>query len=69
LASWLDSSGETLRFAHWLAYSAAARVLPNKRLKLPARIDYGMSLSSARRSLGAIRYAAHDLKQNRWLVH
>jgi len=27
----------------------------NKRLKLAARGDYGMNLSSARRSLGAIR--------------
>ena len=30
-------------------------VLPNKRLKLAARVDYGMNLSSARRSLSAIR--------------
>ena len=29
--------------------------LPNKRLKLTARVDYGMSFSSARRSLSAIR--------------
>jgi hypothetical protein len=29
--------------------------LPNKRLKLAARVDCGMSLSSARRSLSAIR--------------
>jgi hypothetical protein len=28
---------------------------PNKRLKLAARVDYGMNLSSARRSLSAIR--------------
>ena len=28
---------------------------PNTRLKLTARVDYGMSLSSARRSLSAIR--------------
>jgi len=28
---------------------------PNKRLKLTARVDYGMNLSSARRSLSAIR--------------
>jgi len=28
---------------------------PNKRLKLAARIDWGMNLSSARRSLSAIR--------------
>jgi len=28
---------------------------PNKRLKLPARVDYGMNLLSARRSLSAIR--------------
>ena len=28
---------------------------PNKRLKLAARGDYGMNLSSARRSLSAIR--------------
>jgi len=31
------------------------RLLPNKRLKLTARVDYGMNLSSARRSLSAIR--------------
>ena len=31
---------------------------PNKRLKLAARVDYGMNLSSARRSLSAIRQAA-----------
>src|SRR6266498_530166 len=30
---------------------------PNKRLKLAARVDWGMNLSSARRSLGAIRTA------------
>ncbi len=30
-------------------------MLPNKRLKLAARVDYGMNLSSARRSLRAIR--------------
>jgi len=29
--------------------------LPNKRLKLTARVDRGMNLSSARRSLSAIR--------------
>jgi len=29
--------------------------LPNQRLKLTARVDYGMNLSSARRSLSAIR--------------
>ncbi len=28
---------------------------PNKRLKLAARVDYGMSPFSARRSLSAIR--------------
>jgi hypothetical protein len=28
---------------------------PNKRLKLAARVDWGMNLSSARRSLSAIR--------------
>jgi hypothetical protein len=28
---------------------------PNKRLKLAARVDYGMNSSSARRSLSAIR--------------
>ena len=31
------------------------RVLSNKRLKLAARVDCGMNLSSARRSLSAIR--------------
>jgi len=31
------------------------RRLPNKRLKLAARVDYGMKLLSARRSLSAIR--------------
>jgi len=30
-------------------------LLPNQRLKLKARVDYGMNLSSARRSLSAIR--------------
>jgi hypothetical protein len=30
-------------------------LLPNKRLKLAARVDWGMNLSSARRSLSAIR--------------
>ncbi len=39
--SWMPQS-------HWAA-------LPNKRLKLTARVDYGMNLSSARRSLSAIR--------------
>ncbi len=29
--------------------------LPNQRLKLAARVDCGMNLSSARRSLSAIR--------------
>ena len=29
--------------------------LPNKRLKLAARVDYGMNPSSARRSLSAVR--------------
>ncbi len=33
----------------------AFRGLPNKRLKLPARVNCGMSLSSARRSLSAVR--------------
>jgi len=33
----------------------SAAVAPNKRLKLPARVDCGMNLSSARRSLSAIR--------------
>jgi hypothetical protein len=32
---------------------SAAR--PNKRLKLSARVDYGMNLFAARRSLSAIR--------------
>jgi len=49
--------------------SGSDRQPPNKRLKLTARVDYGMNLSSARRSLSAIRYAAHYLKQNLWLVH
>src|SRR5690349_12675033 len=31
---------------------------PNQRLKLAARVDWGMNLSSARRSLSAIRLAA-----------
>jgi hypothetical protein len=34
---------------------ADTNALPNKRLKLAARVDYGMNLSSARRSLSAIR--------------
>jgi len=32
-----------------------ASVRPNKRLNLRARVDYGMNLLSARRTLGAIR--------------
>ncbi len=32
-----------------------ASPLPNQRLKLTAREDYGMNLSSARRSLSAVR--------------
>jgi hypothetical protein len=28
---------------------------PNERLKLPARVNYGMNLFSARRSLSAVR--------------
>ncbi len=43
----------------WLSGSFDAlcdvRVPPNKRLKLAARVDYGMDLFSARRSLSAIR--------------
>jgi hypothetical protein len=31
------------------------RLLPNTRLKLPARVDCGMNLSSARHSLSAFR--------------
>ena len=39
------------------AFATAAIVLraPNKRLKLAARVDCGMSLFSARRSLSALR--------------
>jgi hypothetical protein len=33
----------------------AHAALPNKRLKLAACVDYGMTLSSARRSLSAVR--------------
>jgi hypothetical protein len=39
-------------FVVMLVRSSAA---PNKRLKLSARADYGMSLSPARRTLSAIR--------------
>jgi hypothetical protein len=46
----------------WRSEGRSNRVTPNKRLKLAARVDYGMNLSSARRSLSAIHYAAHDLK-------
>jgi len=35
--------------------STGEELLPNKRLKLAARVDCGMSLLSARRSLSAIR--------------
>jgi hypothetical protein len=38
-----------------VALDSGGRPLPNKRLKLTARVDYGMNLSSARRSLSAIR--------------
>ena len=37
------------------AAPASERARSNKRLKLAARVDYGMNLSSARRSLSAIR--------------
>jgi hypothetical protein len=53
------------RGAHGAGHSSAkadllARVAlvcwqPNKRLKLAARVDYGMNLFSPRRSLSAIR--------------
>jgi hypothetical protein len=32
---------------------------PYTRLKLPARVDCGMNLSSARRSLSAVRWASY----------
>jgi len=38
-----------------IALKRLVRALPNKRLKLAARVDCGTSLSSARRSLSAIR--------------
>ncbi len=41
--------------AHTRAVARAQRMPPNKRLKLAARVDYGMNLSSARRSSSAIR--------------
>jgi len=41
---------------------------PNKRLKLAARVECGMNPFSARRSLSAIRYAAHDVKQSLLVV-
>jgi len=45
--------------ASWVAClrgdTARVGAAPNKRLKLAARVDYGMNLSSARRSLSAIR--------------
>ena len=47
---------------------SSVRRRPNKRLKLAARADCGMNLSSARRSLSAIRYAAHELKQSLLVV-
>ncbi len=34
---------------------SSCAVMPNKRLKLTARVDCGMNRSSARRSLSAIR--------------
>ena len=45
----------------------------NKRLKLAARVDYGMHLSSARRDLGAIRSTArptfgHSARMKRFLT-
>ena len=42
--------GLALSFEHW-----PVNVPPNKRLKLAARVDCGMNLFSARRSLSAIR--------------
>ena len=41
---------------------------PNKRLKLPARVNCGMTLSSARRSLSAIRYAVHRKTGEQFLL-
>ena len=38
-----------------VALKRLVRALPNKRLKLTARVDCGMNLSSARRTLSAIR--------------
>jgi len=34
---------------------ASGQGQPNQRLKLAARVHYGMNLSSARRSLSAVR--------------
>jgi len=42
----------SLSSENWVGYFGRR---PNKRLKLAARVDYGMNLSSARRSLSAIR--------------
>jgi hypothetical protein len=41
--------------AKWFGFPKMCVQPPNKRLKLAARVDYGMNLSSARRSLSAIR--------------
>jgi len=48
---------DALRKASTIATDAARIriVQPNKRLKLAARVDSGMNLFSARRSLSAIR--------------
>jgi len=40
----------------------ANRAPPNTRLKLTARVDYGMNLTLARRSLSAIREATTKIE-------
>ncbi|SRR6266516_799593 len=51
--AWLDCSFNPRDYAPLGPRPVPER--PNKRLKLTARVDYGMNLSSARRSLSAIR--------------
>ena len=60
------SSASTLRVR-------SARAHPNTRLKLSVPGVYGripfVNVHFRRRSLGAFRYAAHDVRQNLGLVH
>ncbi len=54
-AAQLRRAFEPLKVVEDVDVRTLDQALSNKRLKLPARVDCGMNLSSARRSLSAIR--------------